>query len=179
VNRWQRLLSLVGAAITLSTITGVLVNFFESVALVNQHFNSFVGGLLLSKTGAAVSSATLTSIKVFLLLAAVWTIFYAAAHRYARAYEQSSLFEWIYERRCFLRRSSDHEVIITAALFFVMTPVLALLAVALPPWYSQKLIHFRDLHLRLWPYLVEVAFLFAMIGAASMILSILFRSLSA
>jgi hypothetical protein len=176
--RWQRLLTIVGAATTVSAIAVEVTGYFHFIRNINDFLNLLINSTAVGVVGYSFAAPTLNAAKLIFILVNIWLLFFVGLHRYARFYESLPLADWIIERRAFMKMPPElrsFEVTVTTLFLFALIPVAAISAAILPPWRRDKTITLRSLSFQLWPLLLEVLFLHALVFVALMITSSLFK----
>jgi hypothetical protein len=182
VNRWQRLISIVGVLSTLSAIAGELAGYFTFLRNANEFVDVCITSIVSIFVGTHLTSSALLMLKVALAVLVVWTLFLYSLHRYAKTHEHTTIYKWINEVNFFLlleqgRRLVEYRKI--CFFVFVALPPMALFKASIPPWHVNRLLVIGGLQIRLWPYIIEVAFSHALLFFFVMGVSLLFKMGSA
>jgi hypothetical protein len=178
-DRWRRLLTLVGLAISLATVAAELSGYLDFLKSANDKATDLLNGFSIIIAGRPFSTPAVVLIKAATILSVVWLVFFAALCSYAARYERTSLSSWTAERY-FLEppREVTFETAKTVALLFITTPARSLCRAVTPPWFSGKFLSCRGLHIKLWLYLWEVGFITTLLAACGMTIYLIVRALS-
>jgi hypothetical protein len=135
-NRWRRLLSLIGIAVTLSAVTVELAGYLHFIRDANEWANSFINWFIVAIFGQELSVATLFFIKAAIIVTIVWLLFFIALQSYSTNYEHVTLDKWI-EELCFLHVAPTDvgfTVAKTKGVLFLAVPVLTLFSAVARPY---------------------------------------------
>jgi hypothetical protein len=91
VNRWQRLVSIIGGLITGSAVAGELTGYLHFLGNANDLLDVAINALAVGVTGHAFGKSTLLFLKVAFALVSTWILFFLALLRYSIEYERTTL----------------------------------------------------------------------------------------
>jgi hypothetical protein len=157
-NRWRTLLSLIGGAITISSIAGQLSGYFGFIGNVNEIVDAFITSFI------PISLDVVITLKIAIATLLVWVLFYLGLRQYSKRYMGCDLESWIDQVKHFLtvntkeRRPKTWK---TNLLLFLLVPIKALFMAVMPTWPGKRIFTVGGLHVHLWKLLPEVFFLHA------------------
>jgi hypothetical protein len=159
--RWRRLLAIIGIASSLTAVAAELSGYLHFLSTVND------------------SPPELWLLKTATALSAIWLTCFVALQSYVARYERTSFIRWI--GGLYFLDPPDQvrwATTKTATILFIALPVWSAYRTVCPPWYMGKFVSCRGLHIKLWLYLWEVAFVTTMLATSGIILYFISKAAS-
>jgi hypothetical protein len=173
------LLAIIGIASSLAAIAAELSGYLHFLSAVDDWVTALLNRVFSVMIGRPLSPPALWLVKTAMALFATWLIFLVALQSYVARYERTSLARWI-GGLYFLDPPDEAgwATIRTAAILFMALPVKSAYRAVCPPWYVGKFVSCRGLHIKLWLYLWEVAFVTTLLATSGLIAYFISKSAS-
>jgi hypothetical protein len=177
--RWRRLLAIIGIASSLAAVAAELSGYLHFLSTVNDWVTAILNGISSAMVGRPLSPPELWLLKTATALSAIWLTCFVALQSYVARYERTSFIRWI--GGLYFLDPPDQvrwATTKTATILFIALPVWSAYRTVCPPWYMGKFVSCRGLHIKLWLYLWEVAFVTTMLATSGIILYFISKAAS-